>query len=97
MDLFVLIATIAEHDGAAPLNERDGVWVRRLDDDWLIAVNGHLEPREYEGVAVPPFTCYVEYNGWPAGMLTPFDGALAAGESANLDTFATALRQAVAR
>ena len=38
---------------------------------------------------------YVEYNGFPAGLLTPMgDGCIAAGEAANEDTFIAALRRA---
>jgi len=32
---------------------------------------------------VPPFNCYVEFNGWPAGVFNPFGGIIAAGELAN--------------
>lgn len=46
---------------------------------------------------VPAFHCYVEFNGWPAGLLSPYDGTFAAGEAANEETFIAALEQATER
>lgn len=36
---------------------------------------------------VDAFTAKVEWNGWPAGILNPYGGCIAAGEAANLGTF----------
>ena len=98
--IWMLIADLAQHDGAAPMNKHEGCWVRRLDAQWVIAVNGHHEPKRYEtedgpGGEVPPFTCSVDFNGWPAGLIDPAGGVIAAGSIANLDAFMAALRKAV--
>lgn len=91
MDLFGLIVQLAEKDGANPVSKFPGLWERKVNDQWEIKVNGHEE--EIKGV--PPFTCAVFYNGWPAGMLDPFGGLIAAGTEANEETFAQALQEAI--
>jgi hypothetical protein len=45
---------------------------------------------------LPAMTCMVTYNGWPAGMLGPFGGIIAAGDAANERSFIDALRAAAA-
>lgn len=35
------------------------------------------------GPEVPPFGIYLEFNGWPAGVVTPGGGCIAAGGVAN--------------
>ena len=102
--LFVLMCDLGLKLGVKRINELPGCWEQRVDDQWWFAMNGHNEPMiarssdgassSGEGVSVPPFHAYVEYNGWPAGMLTPYDGILAAGEGANEETFAAALESA---
>jgi len=90
--LFVLLMYIAEADGVIPLSEHyEGCWERQLGE-WWFAVNGHDGPRKCShGVEVQPYHCYVEYNGFPAGLMTPFGGVIAAGRIANEDAFAEAL------
>jgi len=96
--LFLLLGKLAEKDGAAPLNKHAGCWERRIDEHWWIAVNGREEEISCsKGAAVPPFNCYVEFNGWPAGVFNPFGGIIAAGELANEETFAAALEAELAR
>lgn len=88
---YMLIADIAEKDGVTPLNNLPGVWERKIDEHWTIAVNGHREEKKHKGVPVPPYCCYVEFNGWPAGLFTPYGGQFAAGDLANEDSFIKAL------
>ena len=79
----------------APLNRFPGCFEARIDAHWHIALNGHATPSTCSrGVEVEPFHCYVEFNGWPAGDLTPFGGIIAAGGVANEDAFIAALRMA---
>jgi hypothetical protein len=80
---------------AAPLNRHPGCWEVGIDQHWWIAVNAHNEPKTCsKGTEVAPFACYVGFNGWPAGILTPTGGALAAGSLANEETFLAALAAA---
>lgn len=90
--LFLLLASLAEKDGASPLNKHEGCWERQIGEHWWIAVNGHKDKVACsKGAEVPPFNCYVEFNGWPAGLFDPMNGIIAAGEAANEETFAAAI------
>lgn len=91
-EAFVVLAELAEKEGAIPVSKFEGCWVRGIDDSWLIAMNGHEDPRMYGEVEVPPFTCYIEWNGFPAGLLDPTGGTIAAGELANEESFIKAIR-----
>ena len=64
-----------------------------VDDRWVVKVNGHREQVE----SVPPFSALLEFNGWPAGIIDPFGGTIAAGELANEDTFIAAMEAAIER
>ena len=80
--------------GAAPLNKHAGCWELRIDEQWEIAMNGHDSPTKCSyGCDVPPFAVYVQFNGWPAGVIHPTGGWIAAGEVANEDAFIAAVRR----
>lgn len=96
--VFCVIADLAAALGVKSISEREGCWEHTLDERWWFAINGHNGPTPCShGVDVPPFHCYVEYNGWPAGMFSPYGGQMAAGSSANEDTLLIALRGALLR
>lgn len=85
------ICDIAKHDGVAPLNQHPGVWIFDVGA-WRLALNAHGEPMEYDGHKVDPYHCYVEFNGWPAGIITPRAGTVAFGKLANIFTLRDALK-----
>jgi hypothetical protein len=90
-----------QHLGVAPLNQLPAPWVEKIDEQWTIAINGQetkqrIEPTGAMAADVPPYYAAVWYNGWLAGLLTPFDGILAAGEAANEDTLIEAMRRRLA-
>jgi hypothetical protein len=98
-EAFVVLADFALSHGCPPLNTLPGCWTRQVDEQWWIAVNGNKEARPAESpqhagqpIMVKPYECYVEYNGWPAGLFSPGGGTIAAGAGANEDTFIAALR-----
>jgi hypothetical protein len=99
--IFILIADLAEKQGAAPLNKHAGLWECRLDSHWEIALNGHRETLEWAqtsermGCDIPPFHCVVMFNGWLAGLFDAYGGTFAAGELANEQTFIEALEKAI--
>ena len=62
-EAFDLIDSLAKLDGAAPMNRHEGAWERKLDDQWTIAVNGHPAPVRWNGVEIPSYHCFVEFNG----------------------------------
>lgn len=69
------------------------LWEHKVDEQWLFAINANTEPvKTASGVEVEPFHVYVEYNGWPAAILTVRgEGTFAAGTAANVDTFNAAV------
>ena len=96
--LFVLVAELAKKDGVARIDKLDGCWERQIGEQWWIAINGHTELVDCSrGAKVPPFNCYVEFNGWPAGIFSPYEGMIAAGEAANEETFAAAIEAEITR
>jgi len=68
-----------------PVFEHDG-------SEWEVWVNASNEPCEQDAVTIPPWTAYVEFNGWPAGFLDPSGGEFAAGSYGNVDRFLAALK-----
>lgn len=77
------------------INQLVGCWERQVDAQWWIALNGHRAPVFCsKGIEVMPFTCYVEYNGWPAGFIDAGGGILAAAATANEDMFIAACQAA---
>jgi hypothetical protein len=103
---FYKLAELAEHDGVETISLFPGCWTRQIGKHWWIAVNGHKQPMKAsspkgaskgDGIMVEPFHCYVEFNGWPAGIFSPYGGALAAGEAANEGTFIAAIDAELAK
>jgi hypothetical protein len=93
------ILRLAEHLGARNIRARSGCWEAAVDDTWWVALNPHEHDcRCSRGPEVPAFVAYVEYNGWPAGHVSLLgDGWFAAGDGANPETFAAAVRTRIAR
>ena len=96
--LFVLLAELGIKEDAAPLTKHAGCWERQIGKLWWVAVNGHDTPMKCsKGQEIKPFHCYVEFNGWPAGVITPYGGTFAAGDAANEESFAAAIEAEIAR
>ena len=85
--LYYLVAQLADALGEAPI--RNKVWTHKVDDHWFIKINGH--PETVDGI--PPYCLFVEFNGYPAGCLTPFEGSFAAGSAANEDEFIRVMKE----
>lgn len=93
--LFLAIAEFAHRKGVKSIKDLPACWEAAVGDHWWIAVNGHGVPVACShGGDVPPFSAFVEFNGWPAGILDPMGGVIAAGELANEQTFRAALEAA---
>lgn len=93
-----LLLGLWKADGVGKLCRLPGLWERRLDDKWVIWVNGHEENLSTpDAVPVSPYECYIEFNGWPAGSFSipTGKGLIAAGTAANYETFCDALERAV--
>lgn len=95
---FALIADLAVSLGVENIKEKyPDCWEHQIDDYWWIAVNGHKEAKKASmGIEVLPFHCYVEFNGFPAGIFSPFGGSIVAGKLANEDTFIKAIQKQIA-
>jgi hypothetical protein len=96
---FAAIAAYAIATGQVPIKGK--LWHVKLDEHWEFIVNGTDEAQEtgpfgqsQTSVKLDPFFCYVEFNGWPAGLFSPHGGSFAAGELANVEAFQRALRSA---
>jgi hypothetical protein len=79
------------------MSKLPGLWYRKLDDQWEIWVNGQKEPlRTEHGMSIDPYDCYVQFNGWPAGLFSipTGEGCISAGGLANYETFCDALERA---
>jgi hypothetical protein len=96
--LFLKIADFGLATDGKGLSKLPGCWERQVDERWWLAVNGHdKEALTSEGDPVPAFSAYIKFNGWPAGIVDPYGGLLAAGELANERTLMAALDGAIAR
>ena len=106
-DPYYAVVCYAISHGAADLKNHPGCWESQVDDGWFVAFNGHGEPTPTRGgkgrgdggatIMVEPFSVYVEWYGWPAGILTPGGGTMAAGAEANAQTFVAALERNAGR
>ncbi len=99
-EAFMKLAELATKDGIGAFNTLPGCWTRHIGKQWWIAVNGHKTSMKAtspngasagDGISVEPFHVYIEFNGWPAGIFTPYGGAIAAGDAANESTFISAI------
>jgi hypothetical protein len=66
-----------------------------IDDHWFLAVTGkdgaRLGHPDWK-IDMDPYTWAVWWNGFIAGIGTPFSGEIAAGEGANEETLSAALK-----
>lgn len=79
-EAFLLIMELGLALGVNPVTQFAGCWEHRLGERWLVALNGHRTlVTTSTGAEVPPFHVYVERDGWPVGLLTPFGGTMLPG------------------
>jgi len=70
--------------GAERICDLHGCWEAQVDEHWHISINGHAEMTpNSKGAPVPPFSVWVEFNGWPGGIVNAHGGTLCAGAIAN--------------
>jgi len=91
-EAFLKICELGHALGMRNIKDLPGCWEHQVDDHWWIATNAHRESiRCSKDIEVPSCSTYIEFNGWPAGIITPAGGQIAAGEAANEDAFLAAL------
>jgi hypothetical protein len=87
-ETFLLIAERCAEVYGAPLPKR--LLTLGNAEGWRLTLNTTVEKIDrYE-----PVSAYVEWNEWPAGIIDPFGGCIAAGAAANLETFLEWLKTA---
>lgn len=80
--------------GVKDIKDLPGAWVQVIDPHWTIAMNGTNNPVDVDlgegsmGITnLKPVEMAIWFNGWLAGILTPVDGVICAGEAGNEDNF----------
>ena len=96
------VAELAAKLECTPINQQPGAWVCDIDPHWRVAVNGQKgvlgipSTDTHMGITeLPSYHLAVWFNGWLAGMMSPFEGVIAYGEAANEDTFIAAIEAAI--
>lgn len=93
------LLALGEKDGVVPLNRLPGFYYRRVDRRWRFWLNGQPLRRRVrcrKGLSLYPGELYIEFNGWPFGVLdcATGEGFAGAGDVANLAAFVAALQEA---
>jgi hypothetical protein len=87
--VFGLIAMLTAAKSAVVPVPR-GIHTVQVNDEWEFTLNTGFIATD----TLPLFHASVKFNGWPAGLVNPGGGCIAAGEAANEKTFTEALRVA---
>lgn len=91
-EAFAVVCAMAARLGLSNINELPGCWEHQVNADWWIALNGHeIEIATTEGTNVPPYSMFVKWNGWPAGVIDVGGGIIMYGSE---DDFIAAVKGA---
>ena len=90
-EVYALTAELLLARGLSSIKDRPGLTVQEIDNLWAVAINPHRDEID----SVPPYHMLFEFNGWPAGLVSPTGGPFAAGSAANEDALLAALRAAL--
>jgi hypothetical protein len=70
----------------------------QVDESWWFAINPHGEACKCsKGAMVPAGHVYLQFNGWPFGLVNWREGMCGAGRVANEDALIAALERATER
>lgn len=95
-EAFYLLATLAMKEGVAD-RPQDEFWERAIGK-WHVSMNRYnISRKNAEGIEVPAFSAALKFNGWPAGIIDPVGGIIAAGAVANEDAFIDVLKAEIER
>jgi hypothetical protein len=76
---FLGCCALAQKDGVGLIKYLPDATYRRTVGSWEIALNGET------------IQAALKFNGWPAGIIDPAGGIIAAGDAANEDSFIAAI------
>lgn len=93
----VILVELAGLLGLENISRKEGCCEIVVDDQWKVAVNPHDSPMVHNSVLIKPFHTFIWFNGWPAGMMTPFDGCFIESSTANEDEFIRAMARRIER
>lgn len=86
-ETFILIAEACAAKYGAPL-PKELLTLGDENHEWGVTLN----PTDKQIMAFDPFEAHINWNGFPAGVLNPYCGLIAAGELANEETLCEWLR-----
>ena len=94
---FMALALLAKHD-KLDADPEAGLWHRKVGG-WEIWANrgGNPQTRSPNEPEISPCSVYLEWMGWPAGLIYPYGGIIAAGEGANEDSFIAAIEAEIGK
>lgn len=93
----VVLAALAHQLGIKNIVNNPGCTEIVIDETWKVAVNPHKDKQKHHGVEIKPYHTFIWFNGWPAGMMTPFNGCFVEGRKANEDDFIRAMARRIER
>lgn len=97
-EAFMVVVQLGLALGKRDMSKLPGCWEHQVDEQWWIALNPHDGNEKCStGAAVPGFSIYIRFNEWPAGLIDPRSGVIAAGAAANEDSFIAAVQAATAK
>ena len=89
-EVFFLIATLTHAVvGITPVPH--AIHDIEVDENWKFQLNTTSK----DTAQTPKYSASIYFNEWPAGVVNPAFGAIAAGAVANEETFIAALRKAL--
>ena len=98
-DVWLALTALAKASGTPCI--KDQVWHYKISDKWEIWINGNkvkaagIRSDGRPTSMLNPYEAYIEFNGWPAGIMTPFESMIAHGTIANIFTLRDAIRAAI--
>ncbi|MDZ4378799.1 MAG: hypothetical protein U0973_11670 [Xanthomonadaceae bacterium] len=86
----MLIAELLQALGELPVTTPKCIALA-VDAVWRIGFNATPAQQTIDGMMVPAYHCGICFNDWPAGIVGPSGGCIAAGAAANEAAFLDAL------
>jgi|SRR3990167_4100444 len=90
-NLFALICEYGYQLGLRDICKKEELVVLEIDSHWKATIN----PTKKEISCIPAWSISVDFNGWPAGIISAGGGIIAAGSLANEDTLTKILKEKI--